>query len=441
ALNSDGKKVVDIGTGSSKHGHLSIFRLDETTEGVHLSANPGEVMWLNNGGNVAIGKETAGYALDVEGQIAALSGSSTSPGFSMINSLTNAVIELGTLGNHATLDMYKSDGTTQAVLFTASPNKDMYLNNGGMFGIGTDSPAERLDLGGGAITVDGTDGTGDEKPGMRPVASGQLDIGWGSEGGANIELYSKGHATTAERIRLVYGQAHRGVIEFVHYDGTTQNVQAILDSTGKFGIGTSTPGDRLEINSGTANKSGLRFTNLNINSTVATPQVGFCRKVLTVNVDGEVILVDLDSCFTSSKTGGGSVDMERQIALERELANTKSQLENLQNEMADLRACISELTDCYKVTDVGGSNIMLDQNYPNPFSRSTTITYHLSESGTTELRIFDAMGVYLESLVNEDQVEGSYSVVWDANGLPAGIYTYTLTVDGEQLYKKAIILK
>jgi hypothetical protein len=57
-------------------------------------------------------------------------------------------------------------------------------------------------------------------------------------------------------------------------------------STGNIGIGTLTPGNKLEINQGTAGKSGLRFTSLT-RGTVAAPSSG---KVLSVDANGDVVL-------------------------------------------------------------------------------------------------------------------------------------------------------
>jgi hypothetical protein len=55
---------------------------------------------------------------------------------------------------------------------------------------------------------------------------------------------------------------------------------------GNFGIGTSTPNNKLEITHGTSGNSGLRFTNLTSSNSSATTS----NKVLTVNSLGDVVL-------------------------------------------------------------------------------------------------------------------------------------------------------
>ncbi|WGK95081.1 MULTISPECIES: beta strand repeat-containing protein [Flavobacterium] len=63
---------------------------------------------------------------------------------------------------------------------------------------------------------------------------------------------------------------------------------SIFDN-GNLGIGTSTPGNKLEITHGTAGNSGLRFTNLNSSSSASTS----ASKVLGLNSTGDVILTNI----------------------------------------------------------------------------------------------------------------------------------------------------
>jgi trimeric autotransporter adhesin len=69
-------------------------------------------------------------------------------------------------------------------------------------------------------------------------------------------------------------------------------------ATSKIGIGTSSPTAKLEVNSGTAGVSGLKFTNFNSTSTPTS--TGGTSRVLSVNSTGEVILVQLASAIVNS---------------------------------------------------------------------------------------------------------------------------------------------
>ncbi|MEE3241751.1 MAG: FlgD immunoglobulin-like domain containing protein, partial [Candidatus Neomarinimicrobiota bacterium] len=69
----------------------------------------------------------------------------------------------------------------------------------------------------------------------------------------------------------------------------------------------------------------------------------------------------------------------------------------------------------------------LRQNYPNPFTSSTTIEYDVPETQQIVLRIFNIRGQLVKTLVEEEQTAGYKSVIWDGtnnNGDPvsAGIY-------------------
>jgi photosystem II stability/assembly factor-like uncharacterized protein len=64
----------------------------------------------------------------------------------------------------------------------------------------------------------------------------------------------------------------------------------------------------------------------------------------------------------------------------------------------------------------------MQQNFPNPFSTSTTITYKITSPGIVSLKIFDAIGTEVASLVNEKKPIGEYSIDWNAAEFGSGIY-------------------
>lgn len=82
----------------------------------------------------------------------------------------------------------------------------------------------------------------------------------------------------------------------------------------------------------------------------------------------------------------------------------------------------------------------LNQNYPNPFNPSTTIRYQLPKSSNVTLRIFNALGQLVATLVNERKEAGYYQVRWNAN-VPSGIYFYRLQAGESEETKKMIVLR
>ena len=72
------------------------------------------------------------------------------------------------------------------------------------------------------------------------------------------------------------------------------------------------------------------------------------------------------------------------------------------------------------------SKYSLYQNYPNPFNPVTKIKFAIPESGFTTLKIFDALGREVQTLLNEKLSPGTYEAVFNAAILPSGIYLYRI---------------
>ncbi|MFZ4620337.1 MAG: aryl-sulfate sulfotransferase [Bacteroidota bacterium] len=92
------------------------------------------------------------------------------------------------------------------------------------------------------------------------------------------------------------------------------------------------------------------------------------------------------------------------------------------------------------VTAVPRFTILRD-NFPNPFNPSTTIEYSLAQRSNVTVRIFDLLGRELSVLVNEWQMEGEYTVSWDASGFSSGMYFYTLQTGTHLITKRMLLLK
>ncbi len=82
----------------------------------------------------------------------------------------------------------------------------------------------------------------------------------------------------------------------------------------------------------------------------------------------------------------------------------------------------------------------LNQNYPNPFNPKTIINYQCSMFNYVELKVYDALGNEVAVLVNEMKKAGSYEVEFDGNNFASGIYFYRLTVNGNIIDTKRMIL-
>jgi len=83
----------------------------------------------------------------------------------------------------------------------------------------------------------------------------------------------------------------------------------------------------------------------------------------------------------------------------------------------------------------------LSQNFPNPFNPITSIEYFLPASGKTSLKVYDVLGREVAVLKNEVQLGGNYTISFDGEDLPSGIYFYKLEYNMRIITKKMIIVK
>jgi len=87
------------------------------------------------------------------------------------------------------------------------------------------------------------------------------------------------------------------------------------------------------------------------------------------------------------------------------------------------------------------NTFQLSQNYPNPFNPSTIISYKLSAVSEVRLVIYDVLGRKVETLVDARQNPGSHSAIFDARGLPSGIYFYRLRAGSQTQTRKMVVIK
>ncbi len=80
-------------------------------------------------------------------------------------------------------------------------------------------------------------------------------------------------------------------------------------------------------------------------------------------------------------------------------------------------------------------------NYPNPFRRATRILYRLEKAERVVLAVTDAYGRVVQRLLDgETREAGFHHVEFDAAGLPAGVYFYTLVAGGRRESKRMLLL-
>jgi hypothetical protein len=83
----------------------------------------------------------------------------------------------------------------------------------------------------------------------------------------------------------------------------------------------------------------------------------------------------------------------------------------------------------------------LEQNYPNPFNPETRIDYELYVVADVNLKVYNALGVEVATLVSGVQSVGKHSVQWEAKGLVSGVYFCLLKSGGMVSSRRMIYVK
>jgi len=95
-------------------------------------------------------------------------------------------------------------------------------------------------------------------------------------------------------------------------------------------------------------------------------------------------------------------------------------------------------------TPEGPNSFLLSPIRPNPFARSTVITYSLPSPGPLEIAIFDGAGRKVRALMSGSTDAGAHSVRWDGRDdggtrLAAGVYFVRIEASGFTQARKVVL--
>lgn len=88
----------------------------------------------------------------------------------------------------------------------------------------------------------------------------------------------------------------------------------------------------------------------------------------------------------------------------------------------------------------------LSQNFPNPFNPTTAIEFSLENPGHVKMRVYNVLGQYVTTLVDEYKQTGLHRTMWDGkdsygNTCASGIYFYKLETGDYVKTKKMMLVK
>jgi len=90
-------------------------------------------------------------------------------------------------------------------------------------------------------------------------------------------------------------------------------------------------------------------------------------------------------------------------------------------------------TAIYNSVEVDGpvpNSFALNQNHPNPFNPSTTISFTLPVESDVSIKLFNMIGQEVAQITEQDFQAGNHNVDFNATNLSSGAYIYTLEAKG-----------
>ena len=93
------------------------------------------------------------------------------------------------------------------------------------------------------------------------------------------------------------------------------------------------------------------------------------------------------------------------------------------------------------------AELSLDQNFPNPFNPSTSISFSVGAGGAeVSLNIYDIRGSLIRTLVDGFSDEGAHTVFWNGinnqgKNVSSGVYVYRLKTKNQVHTRKMVLLK
>ena len=81
------------------------------------------------------------------------------------------------------------------------------------------------------------------------------------------------------------------------------------------------------------------------------------------------------------------------------------------------------------------------QNYPNPFSQFTTISFSSPDGGAAEVSIVNLLGAEVARIFSGELGAGEHTFTWDARGMAPGMYECIVRMNGHQERIPMVVLR
>jgi hypothetical protein len=233
-----------------------------------------ERLRITSTGRVGIGTSSPGYVLDVLGSARVKTGATETPFIIATGGDSQGALRFGSAGGGGVYGIYGGADYVGLQLWT-NGSQALTIDNSQRVGIGTSSPTQALSVVGsiqlGATLAGGVSGTsysilGNGATGGN-ASGGDVNViaGAGSGSGVNGSVYisagstaSPASVTTGGSVFITSGKPSdslaSGTIDFRYYAGNPSTLATAMriDSSGRVGIGTTSPGFTVHANRSTA---------------------------------------------------------------------------------------------------------------------------------------------------------------------------------------------
>ncbi len=85
--------------------------------------------------------------------------------------------------------------------------------------------------------------------------------------------------------------------------------------------------------------------------------------------------------------------------------------------------------------------MVLQQNFPNPFNPSTSLRFSIPEAAYVELSIYNLQGKLVDALISDFLPAGNLQLVWRAEDQASGVYLVKLASNSKTQIKRMTLLK
>ena len=86
------------------------------------------------------------------------------------------------------------------------------------------------------------------------------------------------------------------------------------------------------------------------------------------------------------------------------------------------------------------TDVLLEQNHPNPFKEYSSITFSLQQEQHVVLEVYDSLGRKVQTLADKAYGPGSHTLGVAAKQLEPGLYSYRLQAGSSSAIRQMLIL-